>query len=62
MIGESDALLRVVVSDLDGYRRFQFTHLTRKNGSQNVKQTCPAKSSSRHSPCLCRGTGSGYVS
>ncbi|MCF1450652.1 MULTISPECIES: Lrp/AsnC family transcriptional regulator [Rhizobium/Agrobacterium group] len=43
MLGESDALLRVVVSDLDGYRRFQSTHLTRKNGIQNVKTDVPSE-------------------
>lgn len=43
MLGESDALLRVVVSDLDDYRRFQSTHLTHKNGIQNVKTDVPSE-------------------
>jgi Lrp/AsnC family leucine-responsive transcriptional regulator len=43
MLGESDALLRVVVADLDDYRRFQSTHLTRKNGIQNVKTDVPSQ-------------------
>ncbi|HDZ2215436.1 TPA: Lrp/AsnC family transcriptional regulator [Klebsiella pneumoniae] len=43
MLGESDALLRVVVADLDDYRRFQSTHLTRKNGIQNVKTDVPSE-------------------
>ncbi|KXF75888.1 AsnC family transcriptional regulator [Paramesorhizobium deserti] len=43
MLGESDALLRVVVADLDDYRRFQATHLTRKNGIQNVKTDVPSE-------------------
>jgi DNA-binding Lrp family transcriptional regulator len=43
MLGESDALLRVVVSDLDDYRRFQAAHLTRKNGIQNVKTDVPSQ-------------------
>lgn len=43
MLGESDALLRVVVSDLDDYRRFQSSHLTRKNGIQNVKTDVPSE-------------------
>lgn len=43
MLGESDALLRVVVADLDDYRRFQATHLTRKNGIQNVKTDVPSQ-------------------
>ena len=41
MLGESDALLRVVVADLDDYRRVQAAHLTRKNGIQNVKTDVP---------------------
>ncbi|WP_432346823.1 Lrp/AsnC family transcriptional regulator [Shinella yambaruensis] len=43
MLGESDALLRVVVSDLADYRRFQSTHLTRKNGIQTVKTDVPSE-------------------
>jgi len=43
MLGESDALLRVVVADLDEYRRFQSTHLTRRNGIQNVKTDVPSE-------------------
>lgn len=43
MLGESDALLRVVVADLDEYRRFQAAHLTRKNGIQNVKTDVPSQ-------------------
>lgn len=43
MLGESDALLRVVVSDLEDYRRFQSTHLTRKNGIQTVKTDVPSE-------------------
>lgn len=43
MLGESDALLRVVVADFDDYRRFQSTHLTRKNGIQNVKTDVPSQ-------------------
>ncbi|MBT2744779.1 MULTISPECIES: Lrp/AsnC family transcriptional regulator [unclassified Lysobacter] len=43
MLGESDALLRVVVEDLDGYRQFQTRHLTRANGIQNVKTDLPSQ-------------------
>ncbi len=43
MLGESDALLRVAVSDLDGYRQFQSTHLTKVNGIQNVKTDVPSQ-------------------
>jgi len=41
MAGECDALLRVVAADLDGYRKFQAAHLTRKNGVQTVKTDIP---------------------
>lgn len=43
MLGESDALLRVAVADLDDYRYFQSTHLTRANGIQNVKTDMPSQ-------------------
>lgn len=43
MLGGSDALLRVVVADLDAYRYFQSTHLTRANGIQNVKTDLPSQ-------------------
>lgn len=43
MLGESDALLRVAVSDFADYRRFQSTHLTRRNGIQNVKTDVPSQ-------------------
>ena len=43
MLGESDALLRVVVADLEDYRRFQAAHLTRRNGIQNVKTDVPSE-------------------
>jgi Lrp/AsnC family transcriptional regulator, leucine-responsive regulatory protein len=41
MAGECDALLRVVAADLDDYRRFQSTHLTRVNAVQTVKTDIP---------------------
>lgn len=43
MLGESDALLRVVVADLQDYRRFQAAHLTKANGVQNVKTDVPSE-------------------
>jgi Lrp/AsnC family transcriptional regulator, repressor for azl operon len=43
MLGDSDALLRVIMADLDDYRRFQSTHLTRRNGIQNVKTDVPSQ-------------------
>ncbi|NUO77063.1 Lrp/AsnC family transcriptional regulator [Lysobacter sp. 5GHs7-4] len=43
MLGDCDALLRVVVEDLADYRRFQTRHLTRDNGIQNVKTDLPSE-------------------
>ena len=43
VLGECDAMLRVVVADLDDYRRFQTTHLTRANGISNVKTDLPSQ-------------------
>ena len=43
MLGESDALLRVVVADLASYRRFQSNHLTKRNGIRNVKTDVPSE-------------------
>ncbi len=41
MAGECDFLLRVVVADIDGYRRFQADTLTRIKGVQSVKTEIP---------------------
>ena len=41
MAGECDALLRVVAADLDDYRRFQSSHLTRINAVLSVKTDIP---------------------
>lgn len=41
MAGECDALLRVVAADIQDYRKFQSTHLTRANGVQIVKTDIP---------------------
>ncbi|WP_292052490.1 MULTISPECIES: Lrp/AsnC family transcriptional regulator [unclassified Brevundimonas] len=43
MLGESDALLKVVCEDIEDYRRFQRTNLTRQNGIQNVKTDVPSQ-------------------
>ena len=43
MAGDVDYMLRVVVADLEDYRRFQSTHLTRVNGIQNVKTDLPSE-------------------
>lgn len=43
MLGENDAMLRVVAADLNDYRHFQSTHLTKVNGIQNVKTDLPSE-------------------
>ena len=47
ILGESDGLLRVVVADLEDYRRFQTQHLTRRNGIQTVKTDLPSQTVKR---------------
>ena len=42
-LGESDAMLKVVVPDLESYRKFQSTHLTKKNGITSVKTDVPSQ-------------------
>ena len=41
MAGDTDFLLRVVVRDLDAYRRFQMEHLGRIPGVRNIKTEIP---------------------
>ncbi|AVA22628.1 Lrp/AsnC family transcriptional regulator [Rhizobium sp. CB3171] len=41
MAGDCDFLLRVVASDLEGYRRFQMEHLGRIKGVRNIKTEIP---------------------
>ena len=43
MLGDCDAMLRVVAADLDDYRRFQVAHLTRANGIKRVKTDVPSQ-------------------
>jgi DNA-binding Lrp family transcriptional regulator len=43
MLGDCDALLRVVTADMDDYRRFQSAHLTRANGIQSVRTDVPSQ-------------------
>ncbi len=43
ILGECDAMLKVVVPDLESYRRFQSTHLTKKNGITSVKTDLPSQ-------------------
>lgn len=41
MAGDTDFLMRVMVPDLDGYRRFQVEHLGRIPGVQSIKTDIP---------------------
>ena len=41
MVGDCDALLRIVVADLDAYWRFQADRLTRIDNERNVKTDVP---------------------
>ena len=41
MAGDCDFFLRIVVADLDAYRKFQIHHLNRTSGLQNVKTGIP---------------------
>lgn len=43
MLGDCDALVRIVVDDIDDYRRFQSEHLSRIKGVQNVKTDVPSQ-------------------
>ena len=43
ILGESDAMLKVVVPDLESYGKFQSTHLTKKNGITSVKTDVPSQ-------------------
>ena len=43
ILGECDAMLKVVVPDLESYRKFQSTHLTKKNGITSVKTDLPSQ-------------------
>lgn len=43
MLGDCDAMLRVVAEDIAAYRRFQSEHLSRIRGVQNVKTDVPSQ-------------------
>ena len=43
MLGDCDAMLRVVTADLDEYRQFQMRHLNRANGVERVKTELPSQ-------------------
>lgn len=43
MLGDCDALVRVVAADIGAYRRFQSEHLSRIRGVRNVKTDVPSQ-------------------
>ena len=43
MLGDCDAMLRIVAAGIDDYRRFQSEHLSRIKGVQNVKTEVPSQ-------------------
>jgi len=43
ILGEYDALVRVVAADIEDYRRFQSEHLSRIKGVQNVRTEVPSQ-------------------
>ena len=43
MLGDCDALVRVVAADIAAYRRFQSEHLSRIRGVRNVKTDVPSQ-------------------
>jgi DNA-binding Lrp family transcriptional regulator len=43
MLGDCDAMVRVVAASIDDYRRFQSEHLSRIRGVQNVKTDVPSQ-------------------
>jgi Lrp/AsnC family transcriptional regulator, leucine-responsive regulatory protein len=43
MLGDCDALVRVVAADINDYRRFQSEHLSGFKGVQNVKTDVPSQ-------------------
>ncbi|SDB84408.1 Lrp/AsnC family transcriptional regulator [Acinetobacter boissieri] len=43
ILGECDAMLKVIVADLESYRKFQSSHLTKKNGITSVKTDLPSQ-------------------
>ena len=43
MLGDCDAMVRVVAANIDAYRRFQSEHLSRIKGVQNVKTDVPSQ-------------------
>jgi DNA-binding Lrp family transcriptional regulator len=43
MLGDCDAMVRVVAADIADYRRIQSEHLSRIKGVQNVKTDVPSQ-------------------
>ncbi len=43
MLGDYDAMIRVVAADIEDYRRFQSEYLSRIKGVQNLKTDVPSQ-------------------
>ena len=43
MLGDYDAMIRVVAADIEEYRRFQSEYLSRIKGVQNLKTDVPSQ-------------------
>lgn len=43
MLGDCDAMLRVVATDFEDYRQFQIEHLNRKSGVERIKTEVPSQ-------------------
>lgn len=43
MLGDCDAMIRVVAADLEDYRQFQINHLSRINGVEKIKTEVPSQ-------------------
>lgn len=43
MMGDCDALLRVVAADIEAYRRFEAAHLIRANGVVSIRTDMPSR-------------------
>lgn len=51
MAGDCDFFLRIVVSDLEAYRKFQIHHLNKISGIQNVKTDIPLQKLNKQQGC-----------
>lgn len=61
MLGDGDALLRIVTADIDAYRRFQSIHLSRMRGLRNVKTDVPGRHVRQSQELPLQGDGTNKV-